>query len=210
MLLFLPFVAFIRLRLKTSLATSMLTDHLSQMQTVPYIVWLTLVLFIYQWFTKSAKGNWNTKHCIDHPLAYKTCPIMLRNSNFLSKIVFTLIPFTHWRIISSIIIHSNFFHSINFILLIYLTIFEVYFICIVNIRHYCISVLFSCILTVLYNNGTAAAQWLRYCATNRKVAGSIPDGVIGIFHWHNPSDHTMTLGLTQPLTEMSTRSISWE
>jgi hypothetical protein len=30
--------------------------------------------------------------------------------------------------------------------------------------------------------GTAVAQWLRYCATNRKVAGSIPDGVIGIFH----------------------------
>ena len=27
---------------------------------------------------------------------------------------------------------------------------------------------------------TAVAQWLRYCATNRKVAGSIPDGVIGI------------------------------
>jgi hypothetical protein len=26
------------------------------------------------------------------------------------------------------------------------------------------------------------AQWLRYCAANRKVAGSIPDGVIGIFH----------------------------
>jgi hypothetical protein len=26
------------------------------------------------------------------------------------------------------------------------------------------------------------AQWLRYCATNRKVAGSIPDGVFGIFH----------------------------
>jgi hypothetical protein len=25
------------------------------------------------------------------------------------------------------------------------------------------------------------AQWLRYCATNRKVASSIPDGVIGIF-----------------------------
>jgi hypothetical protein len=24
--------------------------------------------------------------------------------------------------------------------------------------------------------------WLRYCATSRKVAGSIPDGVIGIFH----------------------------
>jgi hypothetical protein len=30
--------------------------------------------------------------------------------------------------------------------------------------------------------GTAVAQWLRYCATNWKVDGSIPDGVIGIFH----------------------------
>jgi len=30
--------------------------------------------------------------------------------------------------------------------------------------------------------GTAVAQWLRCCATNRKVAGSIPDGVNGIFH----------------------------
>jgi hypothetical protein len=30
--------------------------------------------------------------------------------------------------------------------------------------------------------GSAVAQWLRYCATNRKVAGSIPDGVTGIFH----------------------------
>jgi len=46
-----------------------------------------------------------------------------------------------------------------------------------------------------------------HCATNRKVAGSIPDGVILIFHWHNPSGRTMALGLTQPLTEMSTRNI---
>jgi hypothetical protein len=29
--------------------------------------------------------------------------------------------------------------------------------------------------------GHAVAQWLRHCAKNRKVAGSIPDGVIGIF-----------------------------
>jgi len=28
--------------------------------------------------------------------------------------------------------------------------------------------------------GTAVAQWLRCCATNRKVAGSIPGGVTGI------------------------------
>jgi hypothetical protein len=26
------------------------------------------------------------------------------------------------------------------------------------------------------------AQWLRYCATNRKVSGSIQNGIIGIFH----------------------------
>jgi hypothetical protein len=39
------------------------------------------------------------------------------------------------------------------------------------------------------------AQWLRHCATNRKVAGSIPDGVTGIFHWRNPSDRTMALGV---------------
>jgi len=57
--------------------------------------------------------------------------------------------------------------------------------------------------------GTAVTQWLRCCATNRKVAGSIPDGVIGIFHWHNLSDRTMAMRSTQPLTEMSIRSISW-
>jgi hypothetical protein len=52
-------------------------------------------------------------------------------------------------------------------------------------------------------------SWLRYSATNRKAGGSIPDGVIGIFHWHKPSGRTMALGSTQPLTEMSTRNISW-
>ena len=30
-------------------------------------------------------------------------------------------------------------------------------------------------------SGTAAAQWLRYCATNRKVTGSIPADVSGFF-----------------------------
>ena len=29
--------------------------------------------------------------------------------------------------------------------------------------------------------GTAVAQWLRFCATNRKVSGSIPSGVSGFF-----------------------------
>jgi hypothetical protein len=57
--------------------------------------------------------------------------------------------------------------------------------------------------------GHSLVQRLRYCATNRKVGGSIPDGVIGIFHLH-PSGRTMALGSTQPLTEMSSRNIFWE
>ena len=43
---------------------------------------------------------------------------------------------------------------------------------------------------------------MTHCATSREVAGSIPDGVITIFHCHNPSGRTMTLGLTRPLTKM--------
>ena len=49
-------------------------------------------------------------------------------------------------------------------------------------------------------------SWLRHCATSQKVAGSIPSGVIGIIHWHNPSSRTVAWGSTQPLTEMSTRN----
>ena len=59
------------------------------------------------------------------------------------------------------------------------------------------------------SGGTRWRSWLKHCATSRKAAGSIPDGVTGIFHWHTPSSRTMALGLTQPLTEMSTRNISW-
>ena len=61
----------------------------------------------------------------------------------------------------------------------------------------------------LAERGTRWRSWLRQCATSRKVAGSIPDGFIGILHWHNPSGRTMALGLTRSLTETSTRNISW-
>jgi hypothetical protein len=57
--------------------------------------------------------------------------------------------------------------------------------------------------------GTRWRSGLRHCATSLKVVGSIPDGVIGIFHWHNPFGRTMALGSSQPLTEMSTTNISW-
>jgi hypothetical protein len=61
----------------------------------------------------------------------------------------------------------------------------------------------------LHYGGTRWRSWLRHFSTNRKVAGSISDGATGIFHWHNPSGRTMALGSTQPLTEISTRDISW-
>jgi hypothetical protein len=38
------------------------------------------------------------------------------------------------------------------------------------------------------------SSWLSHYATSRKVVGSIPDYVIGIFHWHNTSDRTVALG----------------
>jgi hypothetical protein len=56
--------------------------------------------------------------------------------------------------------------------------------------------------------GTRWRSWLKHCATSRKIAGPIPDGVIGIFHLNNPSGRTMALGVTQPLTEMTIRNIS--
>jgi hypothetical protein len=50
--------------------------------------------------------------------------------------------------------------------------------------------------TGCFNRGTRRRSWLRHCATRRKVAGSISDGVIAIFHWHNPSGRNTALGST--------------
>ena len=53
--------------------------------------------------------------------------------------------------------------------------------------------------------GNAMAQFvqeLRYRPKGRRFDSQTR-------HWHNPSSRTMALGLTQPLTEMSTRNISW-
>ena len=78
---------------------------------------------------------------------------------------------------------------------------------IVNVMRYQLHGTF--ILITKYRGGMRWRSWLRHCATSRKVAGSSPNGVIGILHWHNLSGHTVALGSTQPLTEMSTRNISW-
>jgi hypothetical protein len=54
--------------------------------------------------------------------------------------------------------------------------------------------------SICYHCRTWGAQ-LWPCATSWQVMGFIPDGVIGIFLWHNTS------GCTQPLAEMITRGI---
>jgi hypothetical protein len=57
-----------------------------------------------------------------------------------------------------------------------------------QMRFYC-----NLYITICFKEGTPVAQWLRYCATNQKVAGSIPDGVMEFFIDINPSDRTMAL-----------------
>ena len=39
------------------------------------------------------------------------------------------------------------------------------------------------ITRLVFGNATAVAQWLKCCTTNRKLAGSIPAGFSGFFHW---------------------------
>ena len=43
---------------------------------------------------------------------------------------------------------------------------------------------YVCILMTYW--GHEVVQGLKHCASSRKVAGSIPDVVTGIFHWYNP------------------------
>jgi hypothetical protein len=44
-------------------------------------------------------------------------------------------------------------------------------------------------------------RWLRCYATSLKIVGSSPIWPLNSFNLHNPSSHTIYLGLTQPLTE---------
>jgi len=53
------------------------------------------------------------------------------------------------------------------------------------------------------------AQLVESLCYKAEVMGSIPGSVIVSFHCHSPSSHTMALGLTQPVTEMSTRNTSF-
>jgi hypothetical protein len=62
-------------------------------------------------------------------------------------------------------------------------------------------------VNLIIMGGTRYCSWLRRYVTSRKVAGSIPDYIIGVFNWSNPSSRSMSLGSTQPLREMSTRNL---
>jgi hypothetical protein len=52
----------------------------------------------------------------------------------------------------------------------------------------------TCQNVVRRSHGTRRRSWLRYSAPSRKVAVSIPGGVIGNIHWHNTFSPTLTLG----------------
>jgi hypothetical protein len=61
-----------------------------------------------------------------------------------------------------------------------------------------------------YQRGTRWHSCLSHSSSSLKFAVSITDGVTGFSQWLNLSGRSMFLGLTQSLTEMSTRFFSWE
>ena len=75
---------------------------------------------------------------------------------------------------------------------------------------FCIYIYIYIYMCVCVCVGTAVAEWLRCCATNRKVVGSIPVLLLKFFiDIKSFRLHYGPGGSNQPLTEMSTRSISW-
>jgi hypothetical protein len=54
--------------------------------------------------------------------------------------------------------------------------------------------------------GTRWRGCLRHYATSQEIAGSIPTEVNGYFSGPSPPSRIMSLGSTQPLTEMSARN----
>ena len=59
------------------------------------------------------------------------------------------------------------------------------------------------------NEGHAVTQLVDVLCYKPEGCGFDPHDVNGIFHRYNPSSRITALGLTQPLTEMSNRNISW-
>ena len=67
----------------------------------------------------------------------------------------------------------------------------------------------SYIICLSHDGDTRWRSRLWHCATRRKLASSIPNGVIWISHWHKPSGRTVVLWSTELPTQVSTRCISW-
>ena len=63
--------------------------------------------------------------------------------------------------------------------------------------------------SMLHNWVTRWRGCVRHGTISRKVAGSIPEVSIRNFHWHKSSSRTMDLRLTQLLTDIGIRNISW-
>ena len=61
---------------------------------------------------------------------------------------------------------------------------------------------------ILYGAHRGAVGWGTALQVGRSQV-RIPMMSLEFCNWHNPSGRTMALGSTQPLTEMSTRNISW-
>jgi len=63
----------------------------------------------------------------------------------------------------------------------------------------------KCLSVICFIWGMQSRSWLRHCEGHRFNSRWCQR----TFSFHNPSGGTMALGSTQPLTEMSTRNISW-
>ena len=59
----------------------------------------------------------------------------------------------------------------------------------------------------LGSGSTQWCSWLRHCATNRKVAASVPGGCIGILSLRQFFQPHYGPGVDSVLTEMSTRNV---
>jgi len=76
----------------------------------------------------------------------------------------------------------------------------------------CLNLMFICSVTWLNGNLALAEKCsgpLRFRLRQVLLYIYIPDGVIGIFHQHNPSGRIVALGSTQHVKEIGTRNISW-
>jgi hypothetical protein len=53
---------------------------------------------------------------------------------------------------------------------------------VISVPHFSYTSIIRLDIVLLLQNSVKKASWLWHCATSRQVAGSIPDGVTGIFH----------------------------